>query len=88
MRNAGIAMKWEECLKIRWKPSGPNTWSLKVEGVEVAIVRDNGSYYTWAAGGQFDWHPGRKGAMHNARWAYWVNRSPRFSATVILNNNA
>jgi hypothetical protein len=81
-------MKWEECLKIRWQPGEPNTWTLKVDEEEVAIVRDNGTYYNWAAGGQFDWHPGRRGAMRAARWAFWINRSPRYSPRVILENNS
>lgn len=81
-------MKWEECLKIRWKSSEAGRWALTVDGEEVAIVQQRDDHFTWAAGGQFDWNPSRQGAMRNARWAFWVNRSPRHSAATIHANNA
>jgi hypothetical protein len=81
-------MKWEECLKIRWQLVEPEKWAIVIDGVQVAIVQDNGTYFNWSAGGQFDWNPTRRGAMRAARWAFWVNRAPRYSASVILSNNS
>lgn len=81
-------MNWEECLKIRWKHTETDRWVLMVDGKEVAIVQRRDNHFTWAAGGRFDWNPSRIGAMRNARWEYWVNRAPRYSAETIMANNS
>lgn len=85
-RRKGETMKWDECLKIRWQAVTAERWELRIGAEAVAIVQSRGTHFIWSAGGQFDWHPTRRGAMRQARWEFWVNRSPRYSASVVFTN--